>query len=79
MNPVVKAVPRRTAKLLAVISVACFWLLPLSPVIAIGAVSMNEGASGWPHNLAVTGAVLCTAYTLLMALVIANICLQMSL
>jgi hypothetical protein len=62
-------IPGRVAKLLAVLSVACFWVLPLSPMVAIGAVSMTEGASGWPRNLAVAGAVLCVAYTVVMALV----------
>ena len=48
---VAKAVPGRIAKLLAILSVACFWLIPLSPVVAIGAVSMTEGASGWSRKL----------------------------
>jgi hypothetical protein len=40
------AVPKRLAKLLAVLSVAGFWLLPLSSMVAIGAVSMTRGESG---------------------------------
>jgi hypothetical protein len=64
------------AQLLAVLSVACFWLLPLSPVVAIGAVSMTKGASGWSRHLAVTGAVLCTGYTVFMALFIVRLALQ---
>ena len=71
MNTVVaRAVPGRMAKLLAVLSVACFWLLPLSPLVAIGAVSMTEGASDWPRKLAMTGAVLYIVHTVVMALVI---------
>jgi len=80
MNTVVaKAVPGRMAKVLAVLSVACFWLLPLSPIVAIGAVSMTKGASGWSRNLAVTGAALCIAYTVVMALFIVRLYLQISL
>lgn len=74
-----EGVPRRVAKLLAVLSVAFFWLLPLSPMISIGAVSMTKGASGWSRNLAVTGAALCIAYTVVMALVIVRLALQVSL
>jgi hypothetical protein len=58
------------AKLLAVLFVACFWLLPLSTLVAVGAVSMTEGASDWPRKLARTGAVLCIVHTVVMALVI---------
>ena len=80
MNAVVaRAVPGRMANLLAILSVACFWLLPFSPMIAIGAVSMSKGASGWSRNLAVTGATLCIAYTVIMALLIVRVALQVSL
>jgi len=66
-------VPGRMAKLLAVMSVACFWLLPISPMIAIGAVSMTNGASGRFRKFAVTGAVLCIAYTIVMAFFIVRL------
>ena len=80
MNTVVaRAVPRRMAKLLAVLSVACFWLLPLSPMVAMGAVSMTQGASDWSRKLAVTGAVLCIVYTVIMALLFVQLYLQLSL
>jgi hypothetical protein len=76
---VAEAIPGRMAKLLAILSVACFWLLPLSPMVAIGAVSMTKGASGWSRSLAVTGAVLCVAYTVVMALLIARLALPIIL
>ena len=80
MNTVVGGgVPGRMAKVLAVLSVACFWLLPLSPMIAIGAVSMTKGACGWPRNVAVTGAALCIAYTTVMAFFVVRLGLQVSL
>lgn len=60
-----KTEPGWIAKLLAVLSVACFWLVPCSPILAIAAVSTTKESSGWPRKLAVTGAVLCTSWTLL--------------
>lgn len=80
MNTVVGgAIPGRMAKLLAILSVACFWLLPLSPMIAIGAVWTTKGASGRVRNLAVTGAALCIAYTMVMGLLIVGLALQVHL
>ncbi len=80
MNPVAaKVVPGWVAKLVAVLSVVCFWLLPFSPMIAIVAVSMNKGVSGWSQKLAVTGAILCIAYTAVMATLIARLYLQILL
>jgi ABC-type sulfate transport system permease subunit len=73
---VTEAAPGRITKLLAILSLACFWVLPFSPLVAIGAVSMTKGTSGWSRNLAVTGAVLCTAYTIVMALITLGLYLQ---
>jgi hypothetical protein len=80
MNTVVGgAMPGRIANLLATLSVACFWLLPLSPMIAIGAVWTTRGVSGRSRNLAVTGAALCIAYTAVMGLLIVRLALQVGL
>jgi hypothetical protein len=77
MNSVVdKAVPGRAAKLLAVLSLAFFWLVPFSPMVAIEAVSMTRGACGRWRRLAVTGAALCIAYTVAMALLFLRLYLQ---
>jgi len=62
-----KTEPGWIAKLLAILSVACFWFVPCSPILAIAAVSTTKESSGWPRKLAVTGAVLCTFWTLLAA------------
>jgi hypothetical protein len=70
------AVPRPIAKLLAILGVAFFWLLPFSPFVAIGAVSMTRRVTGWSRYLAVTGAVLCIAYTILVALVVVHLALR---
>jgi len=73
------AAPGRMGRLLAILSVACFWLLPLSPILAIGAVAMTEGTSNRWRNLAVTGAVLCIVYTVAMALLIVGLYLSIRL
>lgn len=59
--------PGWIAKLLAILSVACFWVVPCSPILAIAAVSTTKGSAGWPRKLAVAGAVLCTVWTLTIA------------
>lgn len=76
---VVGAMPGRMAKLLALLSVACFWLLPLSPVIAIGAVWTTKGSAGQTRNLAVTGAALCIAYTAIMGAIMGAHVVQLAL
>ncbi len=63
----------RVAKLLALASVGCFWLLPFSPMLAIGAVSLTRGASGWCRRVAFLGAGLCAAYTIVLAVVVAGL------
>jgi hypothetical protein len=75
-SDVANVVPGRAVKLLTVLSVAFFWLLPFSPMVAIGAVSMTKGACGRWRKLAVTGAALCTAYTVAMALLFLRVYLQ---
>jgi hypothetical protein len=72
------AVPGSMAKLLAALSVAFFWLLPFSPLIAIGAVLLNQGA-GWSCKLAVTGAGLCIAHTVVVALVVVHLALRVGM
>jgi len=72
-----KAAPGWIAKLLAILSVACFWILPCSPMLAIAAVSTTKGSSGWPRKLAVAGGVLCTVWTLMgAALLLWFLCLR---
>ncbi|WP_422931774.1 hypothetical protein [Singulisphaera sp. PoT] len=73
------SVPNRMAKALAILSVACFWVLPFSPMVSIGAVSLTKGASGWSRKLAVTGAALCVAYTVGVATVFARLAWQIGL
>jgi len=72
-----KTAPGWIAKLLAVLSVACFWMVPCSPILSIAAVSITKGSLGWPRKLAVTGAVLCTIYTLMVTgIVLWLVCLR---
>lgn len=74
MNPAV--MPRAMAKLLAVLSIAFFWLLPFSPFVAIGAVSMTSKHTGWVRRLAMTGALMCIAHTLVLALVVTRLVIR---
>ncbi|APW63028.1 hypothetical protein [Paludisphaera borealis] len=68
--------PGRATKVLAVLSVAGFWALPFSPMVAIAAVGMTEGTEGWARKTAVAGAVWCTMYTTALAALIAWVYLQ---
>jgi len=78
MTPVVlPAAPGRLAKFLAVLSVACFWLLPWSPLVAIGAVKLTKGVAGWPRRVALTGAYLSVAWTLILAVGVISLALRL--
>lgn len=80
MNTVVAgSMPGRMAKLLAILSVACFWLLPLSPIIAMSAVWVTKESSGRTRSLAVTGAALSIAYTAIMGMLVVRLALQVYL
>lgn len=50
--------PRQTftVKLLACLSVAMFWLVPFSPLVAIAAVKATRDTVGWPRRMATAGA-----------------------
>lgn len=63
----------RVARAAAVASVVGFWVLPFSPLVAIGAVATTRGASDWSRRAALTGAALCIAYTAVMALLMARL------
>ncbi len=63
----------RAAKALAILCLAGFWAMPFAPFAAIGAVKMTEGTAGWARRAAVARAVLCSASTLAMAVLIARI------
>lgn len=65
-----------TAQALAVLSVAGFWVLPFSPIVAIGAVKLTDGTEGWARGAAVTGAVLCIGYTTALSVLIARLYLS---
>jgi hypothetical protein len=64
-------VPAWVAKLLAILSVAFFWILPSSPPMAIAALLATKHSTGWPRRLAVIGAVLSIAFTLAAAAILA--------
>ena len=74
-----RTLPGPVVRLLAIFCVAGFWLLPFSPLAAIGAVSMTRGRSDWTRKFAVVGAVLCIAQTAIMSLLFVLACLQTAL
>ena len=49
------------AKILAVLSVVFFWMVPFSPIISIAAVKATNHTFGWPRDVARTGAILTIA------------------
>ncbi len=79
MNPAVaEVIPGRVAKLLAILSVAGFAVLPLSPFVSISAVKSTAGSTGWPRRVALLGAGLCVGYTGLLAVVVARMAWQVA-
>ena len=52
----------RIGKVLAILSVTFFWVLPWSALIAIAALLTTH--DGWPRKTAVAGALLTTALTI---------------
>jgi hypothetical protein len=61
------AVPR----LLAVLSVGFFWVLPVSPLVALAALRATKGSPRTPHRkLAVAGAILSSVFTVFVAAVV---------
>lgn len=59
--------PGFIAKTLALLSLATFWLLPVSPFVAICAVVQTKGSAGWPRKFSVAAAVLCSLFTVSVA------------
>ena len=60
--------PGLATKALAVCSVATFWLLPVSPFVAMLALVRTKNSVGWPRKFSVTAAVLCSVYTVAIAI-----------
>lgn len=67
----------RSSRVWAVLSFATFWMLPYSPFIAMAAVSRTKNSTGWPRQLAVAAALLCAAYTLLLAILFVSLYLAL--
>ena len=71
MSPQTRSVPGGiVGRLLAVVSLATFWLVPFSPLVAIAAVTATRQSSGWPQTLARLGAILCTVWIALLAVLV---------
>ncbi len=68
MNTISVAAPTGiVGKILAVFCMAIFWLLPLSPFVAIAALATTRHSVGWPRTLAKTGAVLTVLWGVMFA------------
>ena len=62
--------PSLYAKLLACLSVATFWFVPFSPLVAIAAVRATTHITGWPRALATVGSCLAIAVVSWMTLAV---------
>jgi hypothetical protein len=64
MNPDLTVVrPGLVTKALAVCSIATFWMIPVSPFVAMVALVRTKHTVGWPRRLSVAAAVLCSVFT----------------
>jgi hypothetical protein len=71
MNAIsIRTAPVWATKLLAILSVTFFWVMPYSPLISIAALLATNQSSGWPRMFAVAGAILSAALTIAAAAVI---------
>lgn len=68
MNPESSTVRHsQGAKVLAIFGIATFWAVPFSPFVTIAALKRTKNSNGWPRQLSVTAAILCSVYTIAMA------------
>ena len=51
-------------KALAVCSFATFWMIPISPFVAMAALVRTKHTVGWPRRLSVAAAVLGSVFTI---------------
>lgn len=58
--------PVRTAlgRLLSLLSLCGFWVIPFSPILAIAAIHLNTTPQTWSRRLALLAGWLCTLYTI---------------
>lgn len=68
---------RRNSRIWAIASFLTFWMVQYSPFIAMAAVSKTRNCTGWPRRLAVAAALLCTAYTLVLAILMVSLYLAL--
>ncbi|MEZ6067329.1 MAG: hypothetical protein R3B90_16860 [Planctomycetaceae bacterium] len=68
MNSDSLVVPHRLgAKTLAACSIATFWAVPFAPFVIIAALKRTKDANDWTRRLAVSAALLCSVYTIVIA------------
>ena len=54
--------------LLSLVSLSVFWIIPLSPILAIVALRLNATPGTWPRRLAVLACWLCVLHTVTLAI-----------
>lgn len=57
-------------RLLAIASIALFWLQPFSPILAIIALGATQRSTGWVRQAAVVGAFLSAVFTIAFAVLV---------
>lgn len=62
-------VARCGALSLSLLSLGSFWVLPVAPLIALAANSATKNSNGCARTFAVSAAILCSVYTLGLAVV----------
>ena len=68
MNPELTVVRQGSAaKALAILCIATFWAIPFSPFVTIAALKRTKSSTGWARRLSVTAAILCSVYTVAIA------------
>lgn len=71
MNPESSVLrPSFVTKVLAMGSLATFWMIPFSPFVIIAALVRTKSTGGWPYRISVTAALLCSVLTIAYASIV---------
>ena len=67
IRPTSPAIKNGLGYVLGLLSLFGFWLVPCSALLAIIALRVNSTPATWARRLSITGAWLCTLYTVVLA------------